>query len=62
VSTTEKIPAVAPRLQPKVSSNATLNTPKEVCSPREKPRTPKAMPAINQGVGEKRMNKTSYRV
>src|SRR5947207_693453 len=28
-STMEKIPAVAPRLQPKVSSKATLKTPKE---------------------------------
>ncbi len=51
----ENIPAVAPRLQPKASSKATLKTPKEECSPREKPSTTKANAAINQGVGEKRM-------
>ena len=58
-STTEKIPAVAPRLQPKVSSKATLKTPKDEFSPREKPRTTKAMAATSQGVGEKRMTKLS---
>jgi hypothetical protein len=51
----EKIPAVAPRLQLKESSNATLKTPNEECSPRENPRTTKARAATNQGLGEKRM-------
>src|ERR1041384_1520795 len=54
----EKIPAVAPRLQPNVSSSATLKTPKEEWMPRENPRTTKARDATNQGVGEKRMRKT----
>src|SRR5918999_847194 len=51
VSTAAKIPAMAPRLQPKVSSKATLKTPKDEWRPREKPSTTNASAAIVQGVG-----------
>src|SRR5688572_15102028 len=51
----EKIPALAHRLEVEGSSKATRKTPKYECNPRGIPSTTKAIPAINQGVGEKRM-------